>query len=296
MPSTPLNLQEPGILPPELEREIFEFAALSRPVTIPKLMLVAWHVKEWVEPLLYRTIAFEDPIDGYPAFTVDILLSAIRSKPAAFFHDAVRNLNLNHTDVSIEDAVRIVSLCSRLENAVAYGSVLLAGNPHLPLKRATTILRQILDPSDSGTPLSQAHFAHPLLSNLTHLEVWDFLRGSQADDWTGLATLPRLTHLAFNAFIKFPVFKHILEKSSTLEILLLLTPYSPTQATEAGSQDDESFVQDVRFAVMLHSGSTRDWQIGAHGGRDYWKRAEEFVASRRAGRVNYWYIDWAIDE
>ncbi|KAJ7126167.1 hypothetical protein C8R44DRAFT_121208 [Mycena epipterygia] len=35
------------ILPPELERQIYEICALSRPVLIPKLMLVAWRAKEW---------------------------------------------------------------------------------------------------------------------------------------------------------------------------------------------------------------------------------------------------------
>ncbi|KAJ7883939.1 hypothetical protein B0H14DRAFT_3857247 [Mycena olivaceomarginata] len=53
----------------ELERYILELAASSRPVSIPKLMLVSWHVKEWVEPLLYHTLAISDyqkkPIDGY---------------------------------------------------------------------------------------------------------------------------------------------------------------------------------------------------------------------------------------
>jgi hypothetical protein len=34
-------------LPLELERHIFEICALSRPVGIPKLMLVGWRVKEW---------------------------------------------------------------------------------------------------------------------------------------------------------------------------------------------------------------------------------------------------------
>jgi hypothetical protein len=35
------------ILPPELEREIFEICAISRPASIPNLMLVAQRVKEW---------------------------------------------------------------------------------------------------------------------------------------------------------------------------------------------------------------------------------------------------------
>ncbi|KAJ7110775.1 hypothetical protein C8R43DRAFT_161205 [Mycena crocata] len=37
-------------------REIFEAAACSRPASVPKFMLVASHVKLWVEPLLYRTM------------------------------------------------------------------------------------------------------------------------------------------------------------------------------------------------------------------------------------------------
>jgi hypothetical protein len=35
------------MLPLELEREIFEICAYLRPVSIPRLMLVACRVKEW---------------------------------------------------------------------------------------------------------------------------------------------------------------------------------------------------------------------------------------------------------
>ncbi|KAJ7123569.1 hypothetical protein C8R44DRAFT_875759 [Mycena epipterygia] len=64
-------------LPPELERQIFEIAAHARPVAVLDLILVAWRVKAWVEPLLYRVIFVDGsgstPIDGLPAFTVDVL-------------------------------------------------------------------------------------------------------------------------------------------------------------------------------------------------------------------------------
>jgi hypothetical protein len=39
-------------LPRELEREIFELCTLSRPVCIPKLMVVAQRVKEWYGTVL----------------------------------------------------------------------------------------------------------------------------------------------------------------------------------------------------------------------------------------------------
>ncbi|KAJ7017411.1 hypothetical protein C8F04DRAFT_1156516 [Mycena alexandri] len=292
MPPTFTNPQEHGLLPPELEREIFEFAALSRPVMIPKLMLVAWHVKEWVEPLLYRTIVFDDPIDGYPAFTIDVLLSAIRSKPAFFFHNAVRHISFQTGGyISPADGMVVISACSGVENIVAYRDPPL-GDSQLPLKRLSTALRQMLDPFESA-PLSQADFAHPLLSHLTHLELRsDFLRAADADEWTGLATLPQLTHLAFHSYITFPVFKRILDTSSTLELLVLLTPYVPSWETEGGrDKEDESLLRDMRFVVMTCGDPHRDWQMGARGGKDHWKRAEEFTASRRAGLVNQWFIE-----
>lgn len=34
-------------LPYALERVIFEIAAVSRPTSIPNLMLTAWRVKDW---------------------------------------------------------------------------------------------------------------------------------------------------------------------------------------------------------------------------------------------------------
>ncbi|KAJ7095067.1 hypothetical protein C8R44DRAFT_813875 [Mycena epipterygia] len=43
-------------LPPELERLVFESAALSHATDIPNLILVAWRIKNWVEPLLYRAV------------------------------------------------------------------------------------------------------------------------------------------------------------------------------------------------------------------------------------------------
>jgi hypothetical protein len=38
---------EHPILPLELERLIFELSALSWPLSVPNLMLVAWRVKQW---------------------------------------------------------------------------------------------------------------------------------------------------------------------------------------------------------------------------------------------------------
>ncbi|KAJ7879703.1 hypothetical protein B0H13DRAFT_1571256, partial [Mycena leptocephala] len=44
------------LLPPELERIIFELAAFVNPASMPSLLLVAPRVKIWIEPLLYETL------------------------------------------------------------------------------------------------------------------------------------------------------------------------------------------------------------------------------------------------
>ncbi|KAF7377106.1 hypothetical protein MSAN_00129600 [Mycena sanguinolenta] len=105
-------------LPPELEREIFETCAFSRPVSIPKLMLVAQYVKEWVEPLLYRTIltlGYNHSIEDLPRFTEATFSSVLRRKSPVFFQNAVRHFMLmglfNYSKVEA-----ILTLCTGVED------------------------------------------------------------------------------------------------------------------------------------------------------------------------------------
>ncbi|KAJ7705402.1 hypothetical protein B0H17DRAFT_1037849 [Mycena rosella] len=69
------------IFPPELEREIFEAAALMHPNSIPSL---SHRVHIWIEPFLYIVIR----IDIVP------MADAVRreTKPASFFQESVRHL------------------------------------------------------------------------------------------------------------------------------------------------------------------------------------------------------------
>ncbi|KAJ6571193.1 hypothetical protein B0H19DRAFT_1372372 [Mycena capillaripes] len=58
------SFDEPRLLP-ELEREIFEIAAVSRPMSISTLMLIAGRISDWVEPPLYRVVIItESPRDS----------------------------------------------------------------------------------------------------------------------------------------------------------------------------------------------------------------------------------------
>ncbi|KAK7023261.1 hypothetical protein R3P38DRAFT_3357061 [Favolaschia claudopus] len=51
-----LSRPESPILPPELEREIFETAAIRHPDIIPNLFLVSRRIYDWVGCVKYRTI------------------------------------------------------------------------------------------------------------------------------------------------------------------------------------------------------------------------------------------------
>ncbi|KAJ7659091.1 hypothetical protein DFH06DRAFT_1130657 [Mycena polygramma] len=77
-------------LPPELERHIFELAALSHPMLIPNMIRVAWRVKLWIEPLLYRTLAFGVKIDGLPIFRPEIVTQIAHTK--AHLLESARNV------------------------------------------------------------------------------------------------------------------------------------------------------------------------------------------------------------
>ncbi|KAF7336822.1 hypothetical protein MVEN_02118100 [Mycena venus] len=278
--------QSPVQLLAESEREIFELAALSYPRAIPKFMLVAWYVNKWVEPLLYRTIVFEDPIKAFPLFSRDILLQKIYSKPS-FFQTSVRHLSFANSRYHFSewDLNAIFSSCSGIVNLLVdlpNPSVLVESfkNP-LPLRRLSINLELFFHPSP-------VDFTHPNFSRLTHLEVFDLLREATAHKWAGLVALPQLTHLSFKSCSQiFPVFRRILETSGSLQILVILTNIRPSDIQ--GAKENE-LLQDPRFVVMVPLYHQWDWQLGVHLGQDYWARAEHFVAQRKSGIVNTWFM------
>ncbi|KAJ7123380.1 hypothetical protein C8R44DRAFT_875586 [Mycena epipterygia] len=269
-------LPDHPVLPPELEFQIFEICACSRPVLIPKLMLVAWRVKEWVEPLLYRTIALTHsrPIEGYPTFTTDIVLSAIRTKGGDFFRDSVRNLFL----FSIPEYAmkKILSVCIRVENlwAVAEDADV-SSIMSLCLKQLYVDLFPLFSAIQSG---------HPLFAEITHLELMGPDEPLDTEIWCStLSLLPRLTHLSFNNVDFISVCLPLLQKCKHLSVLVSLDVRR--RAIEP-LQDGDALTQDVRFVVIRARWFLKDWQMGIHAGRDYWSRAESFIAKRRSGEID----------
>ncbi|KAJ7177112.1 hypothetical protein C8R46DRAFT_1346983 [Mycena filopes] len=298
-PASTSESTNPPILSNDLQREIFEIAALSRPKSIATLMRTSGAVKDWVEPLLYRTIAV-DFSPRYrmeiPVFTWDTLLPAIHSKPASFFHHAVRHLFVNIRDgIMAHLQLRVVlSVCTNIRYLALFPGYmrridqrsLFQGIAPLPLTHLSTHLINKMINHLGPTPVA--------FTRLTHLELRTWIDGTPLAGvpllCENFAQMPQLTHLSFidNTFLA--LCPRILETCPRLRVLISLGILTaPINAPDHGDYDDilAELAQDKRFVAMMdkeaHLG---DWIAGARAQDDYWVRAEQFIAKRELGEVD----------
>ncbi|KAJ6574341.1 hypothetical protein B0H19DRAFT_1371445 [Mycena capillaripes] len=272
--------QLPSFLPIELECAIFEIAAHSRPSSIPTLMLVAWRVKIWVEPLLYRTITicYRDlqQLEGHPVFPMNRIL-----QPMPFPRPLVHHLFLSR--MPIEDAMVLLAGCRNIDNLwindTGMGKLFLFV-ADLPLTHLYCNVEDLFGPE---RPID---FNHRIFSRITHLEIFDssLLHSLNPDSWVALDCIPHLTHLAFNDDAIVGIWPTLLRTCKSLRVLVVLDPESLSDLAE--HEDERELAKDCRFVVMACSFETKDWIMGAHTGIDYWSRAEDFIAKRRSGQIN----------
>jgi hypothetical protein len=103
-----------------------------------------------------------------------------------------------------------------------------------------------------------------------------------SDLWNSLALIPHLTHISFNSISLYTVTSANMQANARLQCIVILVMDE--------FQDDEldllhPLSEDVRFVCIEQEDRRLDWLRGAHGGKDYWTRAEEFIAAKRAGRI-----------
>ncbi|KAJ7690258.1 hypothetical protein B0H17DRAFT_1134514 [Mycena rosella] len=254
------------LLPLDLERQIFEIAALSRPVGIPNLMLVAWRVKEWCaipeypcclkltlllrRPLFYHTIAIRrshappvlsEPLDGYPISTAGTILSAIRRDPSTLFHQSVHNLFLPYGVADDMDVTALLAACISVEN------LWIAEIDDEMLSFASLSPKQLYT---NGLPALAP--ANPFFSQITHLELFA-IQEEDTNKFSRLSLIPQLTHLSFNGGDS--------------------SPRIPGDwARHSEDIQTQNLLKDIRF-------------MGIHAGADYWSRAETLIAKHRSGEV-----------
>ncbi|KAJ7741788.1 hypothetical protein DFH07DRAFT_750830, partial [Mycena maculata] len=274
-------------LPPELERTIFEVSALSRPTTIPNLMLVAQRVKIWVEPLLYHGILLSDQdprVIGFPGFTLDIVLRAIDEKPPGFLKYAVKHLFLDLYRGSGSGQRMapyldtIFKACTGITSLVAWAGV----NDNLStLASLDSLHRLSIDMQEVFETNPQNCFAHPLFRNITHLEI----NGCPHDEFTGIALIPHLTHFAFSDVGLCAVLRPAFHSCARL-ICIILVSEAAEARIDASMNSVQPLLEDGRFVAISQGDFWEDWYRGAYMANDYWALADAFLAARRAGKVD----------
>ncbi|KAJ7889310.1 hypothetical protein B0H14DRAFT_2561810 [Mycena olivaceomarginata] len=267
-----------SVLPSEMEREIFELAALSRPVSIPDLLRVAWRVKHWcgshltavqprhltvsarLEPLLYRTllIGYEVyPIDGYRSYNMETFTRIARtnSKSAVFLRESVRNLMLY--GVSARETGIILSTCPGVENLCIFAANWSDGMKAGPPADTLSLQHLYCDLSDLGEIISIS-LADPVFRHITHLALLDLHSVVEPEQWThltGLTHLTNRTHLSFHSVKKIPVCPHILVTFKSLRALIILSHLPTPPPPEL-----DILAENRRFVMMVLDSLTADWQ------------------------------------
>ncbi|KAJ7723174.1 hypothetical protein B0H16DRAFT_343780 [Mycena metata] len=262
-----------ALLPPELEREIFEETALMHKAAIPNLLLVARRVLVWIEPLLYRVVCVgRPPLKSAPA----ILTSA---KPPVFFHNAVQYLALlgPGTSTSKKDDLRVLELCRGVVSFGAYNKnvsgAVLATLAHMDLRRLSLCVSLLFD-------RRAVDFTHPIFRSLTHLDMFDSVEDGVMELLPFIPTLPALTHLTLDSSIPRDDALEVLARSPRLQLLLVLwldeELHLPARVPH---------VYDVRFVTGVHGRYWETWEAGARGLPDLWSLGADFVARKRRGEI-----------
>ncbi|KAJ7446376.1 hypothetical protein FB451DRAFT_1567894 [Mycena latifolia] len=273
-------MDAPPTFPLDLEREIFETTALVHPSTIPGLLRVARHIHIWIEPFLYRNVNVgKDP--PYSAMGSTIL-RATKSKPASFFHNAVRHLVLDISATwTLDDARGVLKLCTRLEAFSAWGHftdpTLLHILEELRLRRLSTDLDRLFGGYQS------IDLTHSLFVSLTHLEIFDAIYEDDTQIIAHLPTLPALTHLRLNENVPWKHVQRLLAECPRLEVLISIFPR--LRAPWAAQWARTSPIRDPRFVITVYRAPMASWSL-CQCRPSAWSLADEFVARRRSGIIH----------
>ncbi|KAJ6522209.1 hypothetical protein DFH09DRAFT_1191855 [Mycena vulgaris] len=261
-------------LPLDLERHIFELIALSRPTLIPNLMRVAWRVKHWLEPLLYRTLVFGTThiVNGIPRCHPETFKRIVQPKPASFLRDSVRNLMIYK--VPDEQFDTILSACAGVENLWLFTIVSSSDIARVAVE--STLLRRLYCHFHFlSSCIAVESLAHPIVRDITHLELFD-TSPNAGDNLKALTGLAQLTHLSLATATSLQLCPRLLNACKSLRALVVLD-FPPTNFPLA---ELAIIGRDPRFVMMPLHNHIEHWQRGVLTGRDYWARADAFIRKR----------------
>ncbi|KAJ7263470.1 hypothetical protein C8J57DRAFT_1470772 [Mycena rebaudengoi] len=272
------------ILPPELERAVFETAALLYHTQIPTLMLVAQRFHTWLQPILYRVLvsAGSKVISRrhrFPPIDDELL-----PERAALLQKHVRHLSIQYPYAStLADIHRLLAVFTALRGLACYCEML---DPSF-IPYLDRIRPKLLCVDAENLFAGPPDFGHSLFSSITHFELLDDDISAYSDkSWKSLASLPSLTHLAFNYYSDVPMglLNLLLEEHKRLQVLILIV-VNKEILNDTDNPVSALPTHDVRFVVAACSHYLEDWIRGAWGQADLWVRADNFVRQKRRGKV-----------
>ncbi|KAJ7182944.1 hypothetical protein C8R43DRAFT_17476 [Mycena crocata] len=275
------------ILPPEIEREIFETAAYKHPQTIPLLLLICHRVHEWVEIVKYSTVTSSGV---GPSCAAAALLRAIRSpsKHASFFGTRVRNflymetINWMDTPPLTDDDLRdLLSSCSGLQSLVLMA----------PIEPALLPSLEALRPRRMSIYLKTLRTDCAMFAFVTHLDLFDNINETDFNPGPNLALVPGLTHLSLFQLNDPLVAVNLLQQCKRLQVLIGMYSHSLPERKFGGpgpATDDPRLLS----ILMTDKDYEEDWFVGTRDGMDFWARADAFVAKKRRGEIKPGFRCW----
>ncbi|KAJ7110378.1 hypothetical protein C8R43DRAFT_166074 [Mycena crocata] len=260
-----------SVLPPELEREIFELTLrsdLKNAALKLNLSLVARRVQFWVEPVFYELVM----ISGLE--NAEIFLRLIALKPPGFFATAVKALCLVH-NVQADHAFNILSACTGVEVLACW--VAQSGHPNLPLLISQLSLRRLSIEFDHFLSIP---VALTWLSNLTRIDLvfWDVTTSEShlSSLCHRLRVLPRLTHLSIASVetAMIPYAQAVSSCCPELEALVI--------ARSDSDINKDALIKACKFdprVVVVDElvDPAADWETGYFGGVNIWSRAGDIL-------------------
>ncbi|KAJ7926350.1 hypothetical protein B0H13DRAFT_2563807 [Mycena leptocephala] len=273
-------------LPRELEKIIFEMAAMKHPLSMPSMVRVAQRVKIWIEPQLYKVLMI-DIAPGRSTYAQCIVIRSLRavqkliassSRRAPMLRKHVRHVILSYycpKDV----ALKLLSLCNSTVNLVITAG---RGREILPLLASLPLTRLGLGAWWIDNVL-HGTFTDPAFADITHLHIhgpdaWSY------PSWSIFVCSPQLTHLSFaENCVRESTCRSALQRCPLLKVLVWLLRdryrYTPFRYDTSQSL---SHITDSRFVQLKVPDHWAEWERGARGFDDYWVEAETIVAERRA--------------
>ncbi|KAJ7020709.1 hypothetical protein C8F04DRAFT_1143018 [Mycena alexandri] len=269
--------------PVELERDIFETAALSHPSTMAALVRVSRRVFIWITPLLYR-VAILDMIPPHPGMLPALLRAANRTPLPTVFpyvrHFLAGSGQLLDKERDVRDLLQLCTGVVDLAAPYALRPTMLPILGALRLQRLSISLFSLFGQDYDGGR-SRIDFSPSLFASITHLSLFDSIHAASSIPAYRLsAWFPALTHLCFLHSTPLELVRYLLVACSDLQVLVVRLINA-----DVASKWAQDLVADKRLVAAQIASWSAEWVAAAYDQPNLWSHVEDFVTRRHRGAV-----------